>query len=155
MMKNRVLVAIDDTGLSDLVVESLSPQMRPDQTDVLVLQVVEPFLYTAPPQMAPGYQPEMSARMKDRKELAKRSVDSAVDVLRKAGFQVTSQVVESEIKEGILNAASEWGADLIVVTSHARKGVAKFLHRSVAEGIVHRAPCSVLVVKELSGKAAA
>jgi len=154
-MKNKVLVAIDDTGLSDLVVESLPPQMRPDQTDVLVLQVVEPFLYTAPPQMAPGYQPEMSARMKDRKELAKRSVDSAVDVLRKAGFQVTSQVVESEIKEGILNAASEWGADLIVVTSHARKGVAKFLHRSVAEGIVHRAPCSVLVVKELSGKAAA
>ena len=154
-MKNKVLVAIDDTGLSDLVVESLPPQMRPDQTDVLVLQVVEPFLYTAPPQMAPGYQPEMPARMKDRKELAKRSVDSAVDVLRKAGFQVTSQVVESEIKEGILNAASEWGADLIVVTSHARKGVAKFLHRSVAEGIVHRAPCSVLVVKELSGKAAA
>lgn len=154
-MKNKVLVAIDDTGLSDLVVESLSPQMRPDQTEVLVLQVVEPFLYTAPPQMAPGYQPEMSARMKDRKELAKRSVDSAVDVLRKAGFQVTSQVVESEIKEGILNAASEWGADLIVVTSHARKGVAKFLHRSVAEGIVHRAPCSVLVVKELFRKAAA
>jgi nucleotide-binding universal stress UspA family protein len=155
MIKNRVLVAIDDTGLSDLVVESLSPQMRPDQTEVLVLQVVEPFLYTAPPQMAPGYQPEMSARMKDRKELAKRSVDSAVDVLRKAGFQVTSQVVESEIIEGILNAASEWGADLIVVTSHARKGVAKFLHRSVAEGIVHRALCSVLVVKELSRKAAA
>jgi nucleotide-binding universal stress UspA family protein len=154
-MTNKVLVAIDDTGLSDLVVESLSPQMRPDQTEVLVLQVVEPYLYTAPPQMAPGYQPETAARMKDRKERAKRSVDSAVDVLRKAGFQVTSQVVESEIKEGILNTASEWAADLIVVTSHVRKGVARFFHRSVAEGIVHRAPCSVLVVKELSSKAAA
>lgn len=154
-MTNKVLVAIDGTGLSDLVVESLSTKMQPDQTDVLVLQVVEPFLYTAPPQMAPGYQPEMAARMKDRKELAQRSVDSAVETLRKSGFKVTSQVVESEIKEGILNTASEWGADLIVVTSHARKGVAKFFHRSVAEGIVHRAPCSVLVVKEISRKAAA
>jgi len=154
-MTNKVLVAIDDTGLSALVVESLSAKMQPDQTDVLVLQVVEPFLYTAPPQMAPGYQPEMAARMKDRKDLAERSVDSAVETLRKSGFHVTSQVVENEIKEGILNTASEWGADLIVVTSHARKGVAKFFHRSVAEGIVHRAPCSVLVVKELSGKAAA
>ena len=84
-MTNKVLVAIDDTGLSELVVESLSTKMQPDQTEVLVLQVVEPFIYTAPPQMAPGYQPEMEARMKDRKELAKRSVDSAVDVLRKAG----------------------------------------------------------------------
>ena len=154
-MTNKVLVAIDDTGLSDLVVESLSTKMKPDQTDVLVLQVVEPFLYTAPPQMAPGYQPEMAARMKDRKDLAQRSVDSAVETLRKAGFHVVSQVVESEIKQGILNTASEWGADLIVVTSHARKGVEKFFHRSVAEGIVHRALCSVLVVKELSRKAAA
>lgn len=154
-MTNKVLVAIDDTGLSDLVVESLSTRMKPEQTDVLVLQVVEPFLYTAPPQMAPGYQPEMAARMKDRKELAQRSVDSAVETLRKAGFHVVSQVVENEIKQGILNTASEWGADLIVVTSHARKGVAKFFHRSVAEGIVHKALCSVLVVKELSQKAAA
>ena len=60
-----------------------------------------------------------------------------------------------EIKEGILTVASEWGADLIVVTSHARKGVSKFLHRSVAQGIVHRAPCSVLVPKESAKKAAA
>jgi nucleotide-binding universal stress UspA family protein len=154
-MTNKVLVAIDDTGLSDLVVESLSRKMKPEQTDVLVLQVVEPFLYTAPPQMAPGYQPETVPRMKDRKELAQRSVDSAVETLRKTGFHVVSQVVENEIKQGILNTASEWGADLIVVTSHARKGVAKFFHRSVAEGIVHKALCSVLVVKELSSKAAA
>lgn len=154
-MTNKVLVAIDDTGLSDVVVQSLSAQMRPDQTEVLVLQIVEPLIYSAPPEMAPGYQPEMAARRKERQEHAKSSVDSAVDVLRKSGFKVTSNVIESEIKEGILDMAAKWGADLIVVTSHARKGVAKFLHRSVAEGIVHKAPCSVLVLKELPKKAAA
>jgi nucleotide-binding universal stress UspA family protein len=154
-MTNKVLVAIDDTGLSDVVVQSLSAQMQPDQTDVLVLQIVEPLMYSAPPEMAPGYQPEMAARRKERQERAKSSVDSAVDVLSKSGFKVTSDVIESEIKEGILDMAAKWGADLIVVTSHARKGVAKFLHRSVAEGIVHKAPCSVLVLKELPKKAAA
>ena len=154
-MTNKVLVAIDDTGLSEVVVQSLSAQMRPEQTDVLVLQVVEPLIYSVPPEMSPGYQPEMAARRKERQEHAKSGVDSAVDVLRKAGFKVTSNVIESEIKEGILDMAAQWGADLIVVTSHARKGVAKFLHRSVAEGIVHKAPCSVLVLKELPKKAAA
>jgi nucleotide-binding universal stress UspA family protein len=154
-MTNKVLVAIDDTGLSDVVVQSLSAQMQPDQTEVLILQIVEPLIYSAPPEMAPGYQPEMAARRKERQEHAKKSVDSAVDVLRKAGFKVTSNVIESEIKEGILDMATQWGANLIVVTSHARKGVAKFLHRSVAEGIVHKAPCSVLVLKELPKKAAA
>jgi len=154
-MTNKVLVAIDDTGLSEVVVQSLSAQLRPDQTEVLILQIVEPLIYSAPPEMAPGYQPEMAARRKERQEHAKNSVDSAVNVLRKAGFKVTSNVIESEIKEGILDKAAQWGANLIVVTSHARKGVAKFLHRSVAEGIVHKAPCSVLVLKELPKKAAA
>lgn len=154
-MTNKVLVAIDDTGLSEVVVQSLPAQMRPDQTEVLVLQIVEPLIYSAPPEMAPGYQPEMAARRKERQERAKSSVDSAVDVLRKSGFNATSSVIESEIKEGILEMAAKWGADLIVVTSHACKGVAKFFHRSVAEGIVHKAPCSVLVLKELSEKAAA
>lgn len=154
-MANKVLVAIDSTGLSELVVNSLSAQMRPVETEVLVLEVVEPILYSAPPEMSPGYQPEMVARRKRLQDRAQDTLNLAVESFRNAGFKVESRLVESEIQEGIVNTASEWGADLIVVTSHARKGVAKFFHRSVAEGIVHRANCSVLVLKELDKKAAA
>lgn len=152
-MSNKVLVAIDRTGLSELVVESLTAQMRPDQTEVLVLQVVEPL--PVPPEMSPGYQPESAAKRKALQERAKDALGFAVEVFRNAGFKVGSRLLESEIKEGIVNAAAEWGANLIVVTSHARTGVAKFFHRSVAEGIVRRAPCSVLVLKELGTTAVA
>lgn len=125
-MAYKVLVAIDSTGLSELVLKSLSKQVVPDQTEVRVLEVVEPLLYLAPPEMSPGYQPEMAARRKEFRAQAKGVVDTAVDVFRKAGFKAEPRVMESEIKEGVLQAATEWGADLIVVTSHARKGVAKF-----------------------------
>ena len=154
-MKNRVLVAIDGTGLPPLVIDSLPAQVRPEETEVLVLEVVEPLVTSVPPEMSPGYAPEMAACRDEAKKQAQEALDQAAVLLRKGGFRVSSRVVESEIKEGILTVASEWGANLIVVTSHARKGVAKFLHRSVAEGIVHRAPCSVLVLKELPKKAAA
>lgn len=154
-MLNKVLVAIDSAGLADLVVDTLSAQIRPDQTQVLVLQVVEPLVYSVPPEMSPGYTPEMAARLKKARELAKENLNQAVEALRKAGFKAESRLAESEIKEGILNVASEWGAGLVVVTSHAREGVAKFFHRSVAEGIVHRAPCTVLVIKEPAKKIAA
>jgi nucleotide-binding universal stress UspA family protein len=154
-MAYRVLVAIDSGGLSELVLTSLSKQVVPDQAEVLVLEVVEPLLYTAPPEMSPGYQPEMAARRKERRDQAKRIVDSVVEVFRKAGFKAEARVTESEIKDGALQAAADWGADLIVVTSHARKGVEKFFHRSVAQAIVHEAPCSVLVLKELARKVVA
>ena len=154
-MKNKILVAVDSTGLPPLVIDSLSAQMRPEETDVLLLEVVEPLVTSVPPEMSPGYAPEMAVRRNEAKKQAQTILDQGVALLRKGGFRVSSRLVESEIKEGILSVASEWGAGLIVVTSHARQGVAKFLHRSVAEGIVHRAPCSVLVLKELPKKAAA
>lgn len=154
-MNNKVLVAIDGTGLSRLVIDSLSARVGPDETEVLVLQVLEPLIISVPPQTASGYAPEMGARNRERVGSAKKTLADAAGILRKAGFRVKTRVVESEITEGILATAAEWGANLIVVTSHARKGVAKFLHRSVAQGIVHRASCSVLVVKEPAAKAAA
>lgn len=154
-MAYKVLVAIDSTGLSQLVPESLTRQVVPDQTEVLVLEIVEPILYSVPPEMSPGYQPETASRRKELRDQAKSAVDSAIEIFRKAGFTANGRIVENEVKEGVVQAASEWGADLIVVTSHARKGVAKFLHRSVAQAIVHEAPCSVLVLKELAEKVAA
>lgn len=47
----------------------------------------------------------------------------------------------------ILQAASEWGADLIVIGSHGRDGLTRALLGSVAEGVMRQAPCPVLVVK--------
>ncbi len=154
-MKNKVLVAIDNTGLPPLVVNSLAAQMHPEETEVLVLEVLEPLMVSVPPEMSPGYTPEMAARKTELQKVAKKILEQAAELLGKGGFNVESRIVESEIKEGIVTVASEWGANLIVVTSHARKGVAKFLHRSVAQGIVHRAPCSVLVLKESVKKVAA
>jgi nucleotide-binding universal stress UspA family protein len=153
-MTNKVLVAIDNTGLATQVVNTLSAQMHPDQTEVLVLQVVEPLIYSVPPEMSPGYAPEQAARRKQNQDLANVNLEQAVKALGKAGFKASKRVVESEIKEGILGVAEEWKPNVIVVTSHARQGVAKFFHRSVAEGVVHGAMCSVLVIKEPEKKAA-
>ena len=154
-MTNKILVAIDKTGLSPLVVDALVQRALPSETEVLLLQVVDPLIYSVPPEMSHGYAPELAARQKESVDEAERTLAEAAKMLSIPGFKVDCRVVEGEIREGIATVASEWSANLIVVTSHARTGVAKFLHRSVAEGVVHRAQCSVLVLKEAAVNAAA
>ena len=48
--------------------------------------------------------------------------------------------------EGILELAEEINANLIVMGTHGRKGLKRFLYGSVAEDVVRNAPCPVMVI---------
>ena len=50
--------------------------------------------------------------------------------------------------DGILDAAREFAADLIITTTHGYTGLKHLCLGSTAENIVRRAPCPVLVVRE-------
>jgi nucleotide-binding universal stress UspA family protein len=47
----------------------------------------------------------------------------------------------------ILDTAKKWGADLIVLGSHGRRGLDRFLLGSVSEAVAIHAACSVQVVR--------
>jgi universal stress protein A len=53
------------------------------------------------------------------------------------------------IFDGVLEVAREIRADLIITTTHGYTGVKHLVLGSTAENIVRRAPCPVLVVREM------
>jgi len=55
--------------------------------------------------------------------------------------------VASDPATSIVDFAKELHADLIVIGTHGRTGVSRFLMGSVAEHVVRTAPCPVLVVR--------
>ena len=54
----------------------------------------------------------------------------------------------------IVRIAGEEGAEMIVLGTHGRTGMTRLVMGSVAEGIVRRAPCPVLVYRETAAKLA-
>jgi nucleotide-binding universal stress UspA family protein len=67
--------------------------------------------------------------------------------MRCVGFKAETAVEVGDIREKIIDAAEEWGADLIVVGSHGRSGIPRFLLGSVAEFVARHAKCSVEIVR--------
>ncbi|HET7539183.1 MAG TPA: universal stress protein [Polyangiaceae bacterium] len=61
-------------------------------------------------------------------------------------FRVISHAHVDTPVHGIVQLAADIGADLIVVGTHNRKGLERFLLGSVAEGTVRNARCPVLVI---------
>src|SRR5690606_14472142 len=57
-----------------------------------------------------------------------------------------TQVATGEPTEALVTEAKQWGADLLVLGTEGRSGLPRLLIGSVAEFVVKRAPCDVLVV---------
>ena len=151
----KVLLPIDDSKFSEAAAQALAKQFRPQETEVRVLHVIEPILISVPPQMSVGYAPELSELRQEQLNKAEALVTQIAQTLRAAGFQVATSVEEGNPKTRILDCAAEWHAELIVLGSHGRKGLKRFLLGSVLEAVARHAPCSIEIVRLESHRRAA
>jgi nucleotide-binding universal stress UspA family protein len=66
--------------------------------------------------------------------------------LRSEGFQAQTISITGTVQSELLSLATKERADLIVIGTHARSGVDRFLLGSFAEAVLRRAVCPVFVV---------
>ncbi len=62
------------------------------------------------------------------------------------GIRTDAVIKHGDFRQVLCNIAHEQHADLLVASTHGRKGVSKLLFGSKVEEVCHRAPCPVLVV---------
>jgi nucleotide-binding universal stress UspA family protein len=62
-------------------------------------------------------------------------------------MKVTTAVQQGDPKSMTIDASAEWHADLIVVGSHGRNALDRFLMGRGSEAIARHAPCSVEIVR--------
>jgi len=139
----RVLMAVDDSAFSETVLRAVGIGIRHENTEILVLHVLQPVEPVPPPEMAQGYAPELEGQMQPARALVERIAGE----LRGAGFTAQTGVLTGDVTEAILGRASEWHADLITVGSHGHRSIRDFLLGSVAKSVARRAGCSVAIVR--------
>src|SRR3972149_908489 len=140
----RILLAIDGSKFSEAATKALVAQVRPEEAEVRVLHVIEslPAVYGG---IEGGY--VVTTVTEEQRAGAESLVARTVTVLRDAGFQTTTAIERGTAKSVIIDSATQWPADLIVVGSHGGKGSDRFLMGSVAESVARHAPCSVQIAR--------
>ncbi|MBS1810724.1 MAG: universal stress protein [Acidobacteria bacterium] len=138
----KVLIGVDDSSFSQAAVASVAQRTWEAGTQVKIVSAVDTFLYTNLNEESNRY------------EIARRAVDRAVEVLRNSHnqFELSGEIIEGSPKEVILDEAEKWLADLIVVGSHGRRGLNRFLLGSVSQAVALHANCSVEIVRAPAAK---
>ena len=136
----RVLVGIDDSEPSGWAVGVGAALAKRIGAAVTLLHVID---------LAKGFSPELEI-MDER--LLSQMRHKAAELLERrqrslpAGLDVTREIREGSPPTELVAAAQEAQADLIVIGTHARGAVARFLLGSTAEAVVRRAHCPVVTI---------
>ncbi len=143
-MADNVLVPIDFSD-SSLAALRRADQLAVDSGSKLTVLHVHPvtmvtvldYTYAEPP------------------ELVAASLEAVHERLRSIAVELSTPAdrVKTDVRTGepaneIISAAKDH--DLLIMGTHGRSGVSRFLMGSVAERVVRGAPCSVLVHREPS-----
>ncbi len=83
-----------------------------------------------------------------KQEVAPKILDEVMDIVKDTPAVLSTSVLEGDTVQKILDAATEWEADLVVLGSKGLRGLKSILLGSVARNVVVKAGMPVLVVRE-------
>ncbi len=141
----RILLAVDGSAPSQDAIDEVAERSWPAPTTARVISVVRPYVPPAT-EFVPGALTPQDVFQQQEKDAQQIAV-SAAERLTQSGLSVDTAVRQGDPQTVIVDEASEWGADLIVVGSHGHTGLTRLLLGSVAQAVVAHAPCSVEVVR--------
>ena len=146
-MFKHILLATDGSPASENAAKIAVDMARTHGARLTALYVVDPYPYLGIGESNPlGFQSYMSAAHQH----AAQAHAKVADLCKEGGAPVSLQSRISEdltASAGIVQMAKDAGADLIVMGSHGRTGLARFMVGSVATKVLAESPVPVLVVR--------
>lgn len=146
----RLLVATDLSRSAPTILRYAAGLAKRLDASLLILHAVENRPQVHAEGHAVGRDGTEGGRKKDGVDRLLKRWASAIRVPE---LPVESRGVAGPAVETILSEAARWEANLVVVGTAGRRGFARMVVGSVAEGVIRRAGCPVLVVTAAAARA--
>ncbi len=162
-MYEHILVALDGSELAELSLTHVQALAEKFGSAVTLLRAVtSPEAFAMATSTAPMMgQPFISypASGLDPSELSDAELEDAAaylakvaDRLRAMNIKVDTAAPEDDPSDAIVNYAQEHGIVLIAMTTHGRSGLGRLILGSVADDVLRKATCPLLLIRVHDGK---
>ena len=155
-MYKRIVVPLDGSKLAECVLPHAEDIAKGCGTEELILVTVTERIVgssmkyvTQPIAGVPPLQPEIKIPVSvgKKQKQGERYLNRIANGLRKKGLRVRTEVLLGHPAEEIVTFAKDNKADLILIASHGRSGVSRWVVGSVAERIFRGTRLPVMMVR--------
>jgi nucleotide-binding universal stress UspA family protein len=140
----KILLPIDESPFSEEAIKEVEARFATPDTTVCVLHVVAKFVPPAATLVDAGGSLEKARA--DVVDQFQDLVNGVAARLQTHGIHAEAKVLDGEPGKAIVEEAQDWGADLIVMGSHAYGPIERLIMGSVSQYVVDHSSCSVEIV---------
>ena len=150
-MYNKIMVPLDGSDLAECVmphVEAITTGCK--ITNVVFVRVVNPIHLPAsvPARGDFGFSENERRELEEQhKQTAETYLTQIVENTRLEGAVLGYEVLEGKVADTLAHWAEKNGVDLIVIASHGRSGVSRWVMGSVADRVLRSACVPVLMIR--------
>jgi len=142
----RILCAVDLSAENVSVFSRALELAVHYSASLSLLHVVEYIPIDLANELVLPQQQEIEQQLVTQAERVLADLAESASQLQPGEVPLQQSVVQGSIKSGIVEYAEEQQIDLIVIGRHGRHGLSRLLG-SVANSVLHHAPCDVLAVR--------
>ena len=139
----KILVPVDGSSTSNKALDYALRLAKEDHSQVRALHSIDELGYLS----SYEYSGEL---VENARKTGTQVLQNAVIAAQALNVPADTRLVDQpgqRLGQTVADEAASWGADLVVVGTHGRTGVAHLLLGSVAESILRHSPCPVLCVR--------
>lgn len=140
----KILVPLDGSGWSRRAIPHAVDIARANGSDLVLLHVFRPPTAEYADQIVLAGQ---EGQIEELRQAAQQSLDSLSSELHSQSIEVKTQVIEGiGVASAICDYVREENIDLVVMSTHGRTGIARFLFGSVAAKVMEGVKVPVLLI---------
>ena len=140
-MYKRILLTLDRSALAEQALPHAVTLARACQAELELVSVVPVLEREA--MFDAGGNVDWDAQVRDFEEY----LAGVASRIQEAGLSVRSEVRRGDIAEEILRHADEQQIDLIVMSTHGRSGLGRWVYGSIADRVLRFSPVPVLLIR--------
>ncbi len=144
----RILVPLDGSRLAELSLGVAGALARARDAALILVRAVEPqAVIGADAAMTDPSAPMPSSVQTVEGEPAGLYMQDIAEAMKNTNHVEQTLVIHGAPADVILDSAEVNDVDLIVMSTHGRSGVSRWVYGSVAEKVLHSAPCPLLLLR--------
>jgi len=148
-MYKRIMVAVDESFMTSQVMQAAIELAKAGGARLAICHAIDETILAQREMamMLPNSVGKTEARMRLG---AQGFLGRLANEAQAAGIEAEIRLVESEqkhVSDMLIEAATAWQADLLVVGTHGRRGIERYFVGSAAERLVRKAQVSLLLVR--------